>query len=304
MKKIFILLLIFSLAFVCVSANMVFYDVDSATDGGRAIYGMAQKGIILGYGNGFFGPEDTLTRAQATKIINKVFSYTVESEIKFTDVDPNAWYYKDVAIAVNEGYIKGYDETHFGPEDTLTREQVCVMLDNIMNFTMLPIEVTLNDEVSPWAEDSVKKVLTNMLDSTDEFGNYRAKESITREEACLILSQFILEELPEIKPFDLKEIAREELEGRLKRVIKGVREDLMRRTDKEDIKAVFSAIADNMEFYLKDSSFDYKKEAENTKKAYRVLPEEHRKEAKNLMVNFFLEDKYAEDLNVLYDFFF
>lgn len=304
LKKAISLLFIFIFIFSNVLAGVIFYDVDTNTDGGRAIYALSEKGIISGYGNGFFGPEDTLTRAQAVKIINKVFSYTVKAEINFPDVDKTAWYYNEVAIGVNAGYIQGYESGLFGPNDTLTREQMCVMLNNIMDFVMLPTEVVLNDEVSPWAEDSVKKVLSNRLDTVDEFGNYRAKEDITREEACLILSQFVMDSLPEIKPFDLEGVAREELEGRLKRVIKGVREELMIKTEKDDIKALFCAIADNMEKYLKDPTFDYKKEAQKTKKIYTSLPKEHRKEAKNLLVNFFLDDRYAEDLNVLYDFFF
>ncbi len=304
MKKALSLLFIFVFIFTLISANVIFYDVDTNTDGGRAIYALSEKGIISGYGNGFFGPEDTLTRAQAVKIINRVFSYSVPAEITFPDVNKDSWYYNDVAIGVNAGYIKGYESGLFGPDDTLTREQICVMLDNIMNFVMLPGDIVLNDEVSSWAEESVKKILSNRLDTLDEKGNYRAKEDITREEACLILSQFVMDSLPEIPAFDLKAVAREELEGRLTRIIKGVREYLSPKTDKSDIKALFAAIADNMENYLKDPLFDYKKEAENTKKTYRSLPKDHRLEAKNLLVNFFLEDEYAEDINILYDFFF
>ncbi len=304
LKKIVALLLILIFCISGISAEAVFYDVDTGTEGGRAIYALSQKGIIAGYGNGFFGPEDTLTRAQAVKIINRVFSYTVPGEISFPDVDKASWYYNDVAIGVNAGYIKGYESGLFGPDDTLTREQICVMLDNIMHFVMLPGEIVLNDEVSLWAEESVKKILSNRLDSVDEKGNYRAKEDITREEACLILSQFVMDSLPEIPPFDIKAVARKELEDRLARVIKGVREELLLKTEISEIKALFTAIADNMENYLNDASFDYKKEAENTKKMYRDLPKETRQKAKNLLVNFFLDDKYAEDINILYDFFF
>ena len=304
MKKTIVLLIVLVFTVFNASANLFFYDVNINTQGGMAIYAMSQKGIISGYGNGFFGPEDTLTRAQAVKIINKVFSYTVPAEINFPDVENSAWYYNDVAIGVNAGYIKGYESGLFGPEDTLTREQICVMLDNIMHFVMLPGEITVKDEVSPWAYESVKKVLSNRLDSLDSSGNYRAKEDITREEACVILSQFVMDSIPEIPPFDIKAVAREELEGRLLRVIKGVREELLLKTDKNGIKSLFIGIADNMENYLKDASFDYKKEAENTKKMYRELPKEIRREAKNLLVNFFLDDKYAEDINILYDFFF
>lgn len=304
MRKFFISALAAVLLCTTAGASNVFYDVNDQSEGGRAIYAMSEKGIISGYGNGFFGPDDTLTRAQAVKIINRVFNYENLGKISFSDVAKDAWYYNDVAIAVNAGYIKGYGNGLFGPDDTLTREQVCVMLDNVMQFTMLPVEVTLNDAVSPWAEESVKKMLSNFLISTDEAGCFRATEEITREEACVILSQFVLDELPVIPPFDLQSVAREELEGRLKRVIAGVRDDLMKRTEVPEIQSVFETIAVNMEKYLEDPSFDYKTQAELTEKQYRALVKEHRIEAKNLLVNFFLDEKYTEDLDVLYEFFF
>ncbi len=304
MKKIISFIIVLSLLTMTSYASVMFYDVDTQTEGGRAIYAMSEKGIISGYGNGFFGPDDTLTRAQAVKIINRVFGYENKAEIKFSDVNADAWYYNDVAIAVEAGYIKGYGDGLFGPDETLTREQVCVMLDNIMMFTMLPIEVTLNDAVSPWAEDSVKKMMSNFLIKTDENGFFRATENITREEACLILSQFVLSELPEIEPFDIATVARAELEGRLERIIKGIREDLMFRTEDQGIRDFFEAIARNMEKYLADSTYDYKTEALNTQKQFRALLEKQRRTAKDLIINFFMEDKYMDDLDTLYEFFF
>ena len=87
-------------------------------------------------------------------------------------------------------------------------------------------------------------------------------------------------------------------------VFAGVRDDLMKRTEVPEIQAVFETIAVNMEKYLEDPSFDYKTQAELTEKQYRALVKEHRIEAKNLLVNFFLDEKYTEDLDVLYEFFF
>ena len=304
MKKIFALFLSACILCVSVCASVQFYDVNTNSEGGRAIYAMSEKGIISGYGNGLFGPEDSLTRAQAVKIINKVFMYEKAAKIDFSDVKEDAWYYNEVAIAVEAGYIKGYGNGLFGPDDTLTREQICVMLDNIMNFTMLPFDVTVNDAVSPWAEESVKKMLTNFLVKTDENGFFRATEEITREETCIILSQFVLSELPVIPAFDLNSVERKELEGRLIRIITGIRQDLIYRTESPEIREVFETIAVNMENYLANPAFDYKKEAENTEKMYRALEKGLRKEAKNLLVSFFLDSKYTEDLDILYDFFF
>ena len=304
MKKVIGFVIAVCLFGTTAQARDIFYDVNTQTEGGRAIYAMNDKGIISGYGNGLFGPEDTLTRAQAVKIINRVFMYETPAEIDFADVSADAWYYNDVAIAVNAGYIKGYGNGLFGPDDCLTREQVCVMLDNIMGFAMLPIDVPLNDAVSPWAAESVRKMLSNFLISTDEYGNFRATEDITREETCVILVQFVLDEVPVIPEFDLKSVAREELEGRITRIITGIREDLVKRTEIPKIQKLFYDIADNMEMYLNDPNHDYKAGTAKAKADYSRLKKEYRKEARSLMVEFFLDTKYTDDLDILYEFFF
>ena len=304
MRKLVVLVIAIFMLFSISGAAVQFYDVKADTEGGKAIYTLSEMGIISGYGNGFFGPEDTLTRAQATKIINRVFMYDKAEQINFSDVKEDAWYYNDVAIAVGAGYIKGYGNGLFGPDDLLTREQVCVMLDNIMNFTMLPVEVTLNDAVSPWAEESVKEMLSNFLITTDENGFFRATEEITREEACIILSQFVMAEPPAIPPSDLDNMERKELEGRLIRAITGIRSDLIFRTENPGIKAVFERIASNMEKYLENPAHDYKTEALETQKQFRALQDKERRATKSLIIDFFMDSRYIEDLDVLYEFFF
>lgn len=286
-------------------SSAAFLDVDSNTEVGKAIESLTSRGVIAGYGNGLFCPEKSLTRAEAVKIINKIFGYTLGGNINnFTDVKKDDWFYSDVAAAVNAGYIEGFADGTFRPNDTLTKEQVCVMLDKIMNFVKLPGDVKVTDAVSDWAWASVEKLLSNHLAETDGNGNFHATEMFSRGDFSLLLSQFALQNLPEIKPFDITEVAREELEARLSRIITAVREVLNKKTDNPEILAVFNAIADNMEAYKNDPSYDYKTGAKNTKTMYYKLPSDLRDEAKNLLVNFFTDSKYFDDIQVLYEFFF
>lgn len=285
-------------------SSAAFLDVDSETEVGKAIEALASRGVISGYGNGLFCPEKSLTRAEAVKVINKIFGYTLEGDIAFSDVDEDDWFFSDVAAAVKSGYIEGFGDGTFRPDDTLTKEQVCVMLDKIMNFVKLPGEVSISDPVSDWARESVEKLLSNRLAEPDENGNFHATEMFNRGDFSLLLSQFALQNLPEIKPFDISTVAREELEARLSRIITGVRDVLCKKTDEPEILAIFNSIADNMEAYLKDPSYDYKSGAENTKKMYSALASDLRSKTKDLLVNFFTDSKYADDIQVLFEFFF
>ncbi|MFH1266179.1 MAG: polysaccharide deacetylase family protein [Planctomycetota bacterium] len=52
--------------------DRLFLDVDTGTDAGQAIARMAQEGIMNGYDGNYFGPEDTITRAQVAKVATLV----------------------------------------------------------------------------------------------------------------------------------------------------------------------------------------------------------------------------------------
>lgn len=292
-----------SVSLITGSSFAAFSDVNYSSNVGEAVRKMTDKGIITGFDDGLFHPEESLTRAQAVKIINKIFGYGLPGAVSFQDVKEADWFYNDVAIAVNSGYIKGFPDGTFCPGGALTKEQVCVMLDNIMRFVMLPLDVKISDGVSDWAKESVEKIISNCLASVDENGSFHATENISRGDFCALLSQFVLDTLPEIEPFDINSIAKEELNARLTRIITAIREVLVGKTDSEEIRAVFNKIADNMEAYLNDPSYDYEAGVKEAKKMYSALPSDLRSKTKELLINFFTDDKYAEDINILYSFF-
>ena len=113
-------LLFFSLNVNIVRAN--FPDVDSFNKSYRAISVFSTEGIIQGYPDGTFKPENQISRAEALKIILMAFSLdnNSQSEIKFSDVELNQWYAKFVAIGVNEKIINGYPDGTFKPGNQVT----------------------------------------------------------------------------------------------------------------------------------------------------------------------------------------
>lgn len=90
------------------------------------------SGLITGYADGTFGPADALTRGQLAKILwNRAGQPAVGTSgaAAFTDCDLGAFYAEPVAWCVANGYMTGYaDGTTFGPEDTMTREQLITVL--------------------------------------------------------------------------------------------------------------------------------------------------------------------------------
>ena len=66
--------------------TITFSDVDANASSGVAIYKLVNAGILNGYEDGTFRPNNPLTRAELCKIVNLVFKYTEAEELTFSDV--------------------------------------------------------------------------------------------------------------------------------------------------------------------------------------------------------------------------
>jgi parallel beta-helix repeat protein len=95
------------------------------------ITAMVEKGLIAGFPDGTFKPEDKLTRAQYAAIVAKAFNETLSSETtNFSDVASDFWG-KDAIVKANRmGFIAGFPDRTFRPNDNLTRVQAVVSLAN------------------------------------------------------------------------------------------------------------------------------------------------------------------------------
>ena len=87
------------------------------------------EGLMEGYGNGLFGPNDTLSRAQLCQIIYNMEGQPATSGSSvFTDVADGAWYADAVTWAAENGIVGGYGNGKYGPDDPITREQLAAIL--------------------------------------------------------------------------------------------------------------------------------------------------------------------------------
>lgn len=109
-----------------------FPDVGVSHWAGAVIERAADLGLVNGYDNGNFGPEDNVTRGQAVVILwNMAGRPRGYDGIGFADVDPDAYYAPAISWASAIGVVSGYRGTdNFGPNDKVTREQLAVMITN------------------------------------------------------------------------------------------------------------------------------------------------------------------------------
>ncbi len=238
--------------------------------------------IIQGYLDGTFRPDDHITRAELVKIANMVFDYTQKQEsTSLTDVPDSEWYYEQVLIAQNAGYIDGYLDGTFKPDNNITREEFCKILDTIVDFVELPGAYAPADDVSEWASDYVNKVLSNKIMLLDSDNNFRAKEFATRAEVCDALSKFLIIEEEEVTSGGSSggpsggsdDSEKEALYDAMNSVITVLNEDVISSLN-DDQAEIVNDIIENMNKYMNDNSHDYIAAAEDTYAEYKKLSEE------------------------------
>ncbi len=84
-------------------------------------------GIVTGYGDGTFRPDNNVTRAQLSKIIVLAQQWPIDTTggPHFSDVQATDPFYSFVETAYNRGVITGYADGTFRPNNSATRGQIC-----------------------------------------------------------------------------------------------------------------------------------------------------------------------------------
>ena len=92
---------------------------------------LTEKGIINGYPDGTFRPNDKITRAEMVTLVVKALGLNGEYESSFSDIS-NSWAKDAIAIASAKGWINGYSDGTFRPNDSITRAETVVFLNNVI----------------------------------------------------------------------------------------------------------------------------------------------------------------------------
>ncbi len=161
----------------------------------ESISGLRNYGIVRGDGDGKFRPGDAISREEFLSILLKIFDIeTKASEISFTDVKKDEWYYETVATAYEMGIVKGYSDGRFGIGDKITRADMAVMVCralDIMGKAPAAKEVgfVFTDylDIPDYAYNSVARLQQMGLVQGDSYRRFNATQNLTRAESAVVL---------------------------------------------------------------------------------------------------------------------
>ena len=146
-------------------------DVISTNWFNNAVSTLSNAGIITGYEDGTFRPNEPITRAEFATIASRFSNVIYRGESSFTDVPTTHWASKYVALAENLGWITGYPDGSFQPSKNITRAEAMTLINRVLERSveeenMLADMVQwIDNDSSAWYYEAVQEA-TNSHDYT------------------------------------------------------------------------------------------------------------------------------------------
>lgn len=168
-----------------------FDDIAGVEWAREAINYLAAKGIVSGKADKTFAPNDNITREEFVKILVSAFEITGDgTELDFSDVSKDDWFYPYLSKAVASGVVSGYDNGRFGTGDCITRQDICVMIQRIMQKSNVASEDSESnsfgdfDDISEYARESVSTMSRLGIVSGNENKMFLPHDFATRAETA------------------------------------------------------------------------------------------------------------------------
>ena len=114
------------------TANSVFTDVAFGKWYNKSISTMAKIGIVKGRTANAFAPNAPITRAEFAAICSRFDRSNVEIKSDFNDISGH-WAEKEIRRAASLGWIKGYADGSFKPDQNITRAEAASMINRMLH---------------------------------------------------------------------------------------------------------------------------------------------------------------------------
>lgn len=129
-----------------------FTDVKAGMWCNRAIATLTNMGIIKGYTDGSFQPNKSITRAELATIIARFAKLDVNTKT-FSDINGH-WAQKNIELAAGNGWINGYEDGTFRPNNNITRAETFAMINRVLDRQTESVSDLLpTSEMNMWSDN-------------------------------------------------------------------------------------------------------------------------------------------------------
>ncbi|MFJ7953184.1 DUF6612 family protein [Lysinibacillus sp. NPDC096418] len=144
-----------------------FKDLNKSSEYYESITKLTALGVVKGYDDNTFRPNETVTRGQLAVMIARALNLNAKGTSPYTDVPEGSPYANAVTALYEAGISKGISATEYGVNDKVTRGQLATFIVNAMTTTptvsqpsSLPLEEVFNKALAK--QQDIKSMKTTM----------------------------------------------------------------------------------------------------------------------------------------------
>ena len=174
-----------------------FTDVPSNFWAYESITKMTKEGLMSGYRNGTFKPNDPLSREEAASLFSNMIGDTPSIMLasSFSDITSDRWSSLAIESVARANIISGYGDNTYRPEQYMSRQEFAVVADKFLHYQGYRTEdptaldtIYFSDQkfIAPWAQSSVRELALWGFINYSTKGLFNPEKYITRGEAAEI----------------------------------------------------------------------------------------------------------------------
>lgn len=177
--------------------SLSFSDVPETHWAYSYIQNVVKQGLFTGISNTQFGPDMNVTRGMFVTVLYSHAGAPAADPSTFSDVSASAWYAKSVSWASKQGIVSGIGDNKFGPELSITREQLALILYQYAKGTSPGTEAYVRmfypdgKDIHNWALTAMSWAVNEGLISGKTGNRLAPQDTATRAEVAVIMQNFV-----------------------------------------------------------------------------------------------------------------
>ncbi|SFL65068.1 S-layer homology domain-containing protein [Paenibacillus sp. 1_12] len=148
---------------------------------------------ILGYPDGNFLPDNSLTRAELAAVVARLTeNVKVNDALTYTDIREDHWAVNYVKIATKHGYFSGFEDGSFHPEAQVSRGELASVMARFLKLKVSAAGDTYFTDVKDhWAADSIEQLYRSKFLTGYPDGTFKPQDRIHRVEAVTMINRML-----------------------------------------------------------------------------------------------------------------
>ncbi len=180
-------------------APHMFTDMEDALWAAPSVESLTSFGIVSGFEDGTFRPDNNITKAEFVKIVVSAFGlYNPDAAVTLTDNNPDDWYYIYVSSAMEKGVASADETGMFNAEENITREEMFDISKKAIDFTEIslidsatPLSFSDEADIHPNYKDAITYMVSGGIVTGNPDGTLLPKANSTRAEACVMIMRML-----------------------------------------------------------------------------------------------------------------